>query len=67
MCVSTLTFTFTWPVFVSKIKKFPKNTFHIFRQQGNLLQFKDTLHNLFYFTQNAVYYIHIFHESCAKI
>ena len=38
-------------------KNIPINSFHMFRQQENLLHLRDMLHNLFYLPQNAIYYI----------
>jgi len=33
------------------------NRFYLFRQQGNVINLKDMLHNLFYFPQNSICFI----------
>jgi hypothetical protein len=50
--------TFKQPVFTTTCgKHVPKSSFHTCRQRGNLLHVQDILHNLFYFPQNAIYFI----------
>jgi len=44
------------------VGKHPQDQVLIFKQQENLLHFKDMFHNLFYFPQNAVYFILIYNS-----
>jgi len=52
-------FNIEMTMFANVNKQTPlRNSFYVFRQQGNLLHFEDILHNLFfYFPYNAVYFI----------
>jgi len=40
------------------LENVPGNLSYVFRQQGNLLQFEDLLHNLYFiFPQNSIYFL----------
>jgi hypothetical protein len=50
-----------------------RNLFDIFRQEGNLSNFYDMMYNLFYFSQNVIYFIilsfygqYVFRKPCVE-